>query len=102
MKHRFALAGRLLMLGTSALAAEQSVTLAVPGMTCAACPLTVKTALNRVEGVIRADVSYERREAVVTFENEQTSVAELTRATANAGYPSSLKGADSVKRKGNE
>jgi len=31
--------------------AEQTVTLDVPGMTCAACPITVKTALNRVEGV---------------------------------------------------
>ena len=43
--------------------AEQTVTLDVPGMTCAACPITVKTALNRVEGVRQVDVSFERREA---------------------------------------
>lgn len=32
-------------------AATQTVTLAVPGMTCAACPITVKKALSKVEGV---------------------------------------------------
>ena len=31
-------------------AATQTVTLAVPGMTCAACPITVKKALSKVEG----------------------------------------------------
>ena len=29
----------------------QTVTLSVPGMTCAACPITVKKALSKVEGV---------------------------------------------------
>ena len=71
--------------------AEQTVTLDVPGMTCAACPITVKTALNRVDGVRQVDVSFEQREARVTFEDTQTSVTELTEATANAGYPSILK-----------
>lgn len=71
--------------------AEQTVTLDVPGMTCAACPITVKTALNRVEGVRQVDISFEQHEARVTFEDTQTSVTALTEATANAGYPSSLK-----------
>ena len=71
--------------------AEQTVTLDVPGMTCAACPITVKTALKRVDGVRQVDVSFEQREARVTFEDTQTSVTELTEATANAGYPSTLK-----------
>ncbi len=71
--------------------AEQTVTLDVPGMTCAACPITVKTALKRVEGVREVDVSFLQREARVTFEDTQTTVTRLTEATANAGYPSSLK-----------
>ena len=72
-------------------AAAQTVTLSVPGMTCAACPLTVKKALSRVEGVSRIDVSYARREAVVTFDDARTGVQALTKATANAGYPSEPK-----------
>ena len=71
--------------------AEQTVTLDVPGMTCAVCPITVKTALNRVEGVRDVNISFERREARVTFEDTQTSVAALTEATANAGNPSTRK-----------
>ena len=38
-------------LGTSAWAASQTVTLSVSGMTCAACPITVKKALIKVDGV---------------------------------------------------
>lgn len=72
-------------------AATQTVTLSVPGMTCAACPITVKKALSRVEGVSKIDVSYARLEAVVTFDNAKTDVQALTRATTYAGYPSELK-----------
>ncbi|MGZ0125532.1 mercury resistance system periplasmic binding protein MerP (plasmid) [Klebsiella pneumoniae subsp. pneumoniae] len=69
-------------------AATQTVTLAVPGMTCAACPITVKHALSKVEGVSKG---FEKREAVVTFDDTKASVQKLTKATADAGYPSSVK-----------
>lgn len=72
-------------------AATQTVTLSVPGMTCAACPITVKKALSKVEGVSQVDVTFEKREAVVTFDDAKTSAQKLTEATTNAGYPSSVK-----------
>lgn len=72
-------------------AATQTVTLSVPGMTCAACPITVKKALSKVEGVNQVDVSFDKREAVVTFDDAKTTVQKLTEATTNAGYPSSIK-----------
>lgn len=53
-------------------AASQIITLSVPGMTCAACPITVKKALTKVEGVTKAEVSYEKREAIVTFDDAKT------------------------------
>lgn len=76
---------------STALAAPRTVTLSVPGMTCAACPFTVKKALTRVAGVSKAEVSYERREAVVTFDDTKTTVQKLTKASADAGYPASVK-----------
>ncbi|MAN51513.1 mercury resistance system periplasmic binding protein MerP [Marinimicrobium sp.] len=92
MKARVAFIALLAMLiSTPALADEESVTLSVPGMTCVACPITVKTALNKVKGVLRVEVDYPTREAVVTFDDVKTSVEVLTEATGNAGYPSSLK-----------
>ncbi|QSR85171.1 mercury resistance system periplasmic binding protein MerP [Methylacidimicrobium sp. B4] len=72
-------------------AATQTVTLFVPGMTCAACPITVKKALSKVEGVSRIDVEPKKREVVVTFDDTKTSVEKLTKATKDAGYPSSVK-----------
>lgn len=76
---------------TPAWAATQSVTLAVPGMNCAACPITVRKAISRVDGVSKIDVSFEKREAVVMFDDAKASVEQLTTATGNAGYPSSVR-----------
>ena len=72
-------------------AATQTVTLSVPGMTCAACPITVKKAVSRVEGVSQVAVSFDKREAVVTFDDTKASAQKLTQASANAGYPATLK-----------
>ncbi|MDT8309956.1 MAG: mercury resistance system periplasmic binding protein MerP [Methylophaga sp.] len=71
-------------------ATVQTVILSIPGMNCAACPITVKAALQQVDGVIEVDVRYSDREAVVTFDNIQIIPAELIEATTNAGYPSTL------------
>ncbi|MBI2751633.1 MAG: cation transporter, partial [Burkholderiales bacterium] len=45
----------------------------------------------KVEGVNKVDVTFETREAVVTFDDVKTSVQKLTKATGDAGYPSSVK-----------
>ncbi len=72
-------------------AATQTVTLSVPGMICAACPITVKKALTRVDGVSKAEVNLDKRQAVVTYDDTKTDVETLTKATADAGYPSAAK-----------
>ena len=60
---------------------------------CFSCrwPSTVKKAISKVEGVSKIDVTFETREAVVTFDDAKTSVQKLTKATGDAGYPSSVK-----------
>ena len=72
-------------------AAPQTVTLAVQGMTCAACPITVKQSLKKVNGVLKTDVSFEKKHAVVSFDDQKTNVQALTRATTDAGFPSTVK-----------
>lgn len=72
-------------------AATESVTLSVPGMYCAACPITVKKALSKVEGVTKIEVSFDKREAVVTFDDTKTNVQALLDATKSAGYSSTVK-----------
>jgi mercuric ion binding protein len=71
-------------------AATKSVTLSIPTMDCATCPLIIKTALLRLHGVTRARVSYEHREARVTFDDALVTVTDLTNATAAVGYPALL------------
>jgi mercuric ion binding protein len=85
------LAAWLAFITPPTLAAQKTVMLAVPGMTCAVCPITVKKALTQVDGVTRAEVDYDKKQATVTFDDARTSVDQLARATADAGYPSSLK-----------
>ena len=74
-----------------ALAAQKTVTLAVAGMTCAACPITVKKALTQVNGVTRADVDFNKRQVLVRFDDVKTNLRQLTQATTQAGFPSTLK-----------
>ncbi len=77
--------------GVPAMAATKTVTLAVKGMTCAACPITVRKALDSVKGVEKVEVSFQKKEAVVTYDDSKTNVKALTQATKNAGYPSTVK-----------
>ena len=73
-----------------AVAAEKTVTLAVPGMYCEACPYIVKQTLAKVGGVGQVTTSLATKTATVTFHDQKTNLAALTTATANAGYPSHL------------
>ena len=73
-------------------AATQTVTLSVPGMNCATCPITVKKALTQVSGVNKTEISLDKREAKVSFDDAKTNVEALTRATKDAGYPSTVVG----------
>ena len=72
-------------------AESQTVTLDVPGMTCKFCPITIRKALKKVPGVTDAKADFESKSATVTFDPDKTSVEVLIKATANAGYPSTLK-----------
>jgi periplasmic mercuric ion binding protein len=86
----FTLLSALLAAGLAApsVAAPRTVALDVPSMYCEACPITVKKALSRVPGVSSVGVSFEKKQAVVTFDDAKATVDALTRATANAGFPS--------------
>lgn len=91
MKKLIVVISALLAMSAPSFAGSKSVTLAVPGMTCELCPATVKKALSKVPGVSSVAVSFEKREAVVSFDDSKVSVDALTNATTNVGYPSTVK-----------
>ena len=80
-----------LAFSTPALADSKTVTLSVPSMDCEACPITVKKAIQKVAGVEKVSVTYQPKEAVVTFDDSKANVDKLREATAKAGYPSTVK-----------
>ncbi|MFQ5544682.1 MAG: mercury resistance system periplasmic binding protein MerP [Acidiferrobacterales bacterium] len=79
-----------LFTASSVFADEQTVTLAVKNMTCASCPYIVKQSLAAVPGVSNVKVSFKNKIAIVTFEDSTTTVAALTAATTNSGFPSEV------------
>ena len=78
-------------LSSNVLAESKTVTLSVPDMYCATCPITVKKALQKVEGVEKVTATFEPKQAVVTFDDSKTTLEKLRAATTQAGYPSTLK-----------
>ena len=86
MRHLIVFFVLALGLSVSALAEQQTVTLAVEKMTCALCPFTVSKSIENVEGVTSVDVDYDSKTAQVTFDNAVTDVSTVAAASTNAGY----------------
>jgi len=80
-----------LVASSTALAAERTIVLAVKNMYCADCPFIVRKSHEAVPGGSKAVVSYKDKTAVVTYDDTSADVAALTRATTEAGYPSTPK-----------
>lgn len=68
----------------------QTVTLNVQNMTCAVCPITVKKSLQGVSGVSDVSIDFAKKTASVTYDADKAKSADLTAATTNAGYPSTV------------
>ena len=62
------------------------VTFKVEGMTCVSCETTIQLALERTSGVRRSQVSYDRGEAVVEYDPQQTTPTKLHDAINSTGY----------------
>ena len=76
-------------INSQAFAASQTTTLSVPTMSCASCPLTINAALTRVPGVTSIKSDLAKRQTTVVYDDAKTDLAALSRATADAGFPSS-------------
>lgn len=81
----------VLALALPALAGEPRIArLAVPGMNCTLCPLTVRKALERVPGVLEAKADLVTKTAQAKYDPDQVSAQALAKAVSDAGYPATL------------
>ena len=71
-------------------ATPKTITLDVQNMTCKLCPITVKKSLEKVSGVSAVKVDFDKKTAIVTYDSDKAKPDELTNATTNAGYPSTV------------
>ena len=92
---KFAVALIMSLVLTSGIAAasdiEQTAIFNVEKMTCATCPIAVRKAMLRVDGVKEVNVDLDSKTAVVTYDAELTTPAEIGSASTDVGFPASLR-----------
>lgn len=76
----------------AASATVRTATLHVEGMTCGSCATAVKHVLKKVDGVTDASVSYEEKQAVVTYDPKAVTPEQIARAVGEklAGYKATV------------
>lgn len=75
-----------LRLSAVSAAAVDTVVLQIEGMTCGGCTLATRKVLERLDGVSKANVGYERKRAVVTYDPAKVTVAQMIAAVATLKY----------------
>ncbi len=73
-------------------AAVKSATFSIENMTCALCPVTVKKAMEQVNGVQSVEIDFAAKTATVAFDPAVTNIKAIGAASTNAGYPATVKG----------
>lgn len=68
----------------------KTVHLKVVGMTCGGCVVGTRTVLTRLNGVTKAEISYERQEAIVTYDPAKVTIAQIVAAIKTLGYTATV------------
>lgn len=79
---------------SSAKASEKTTCLRVEGMTCAACSVTIKTAVKKLDGIVSVKIDKSHNSATVIFNDQETSAVHIANAITIAGYKASEKVCD--------
>ena len=65
---------------------ESTYEINITGMTCSGCEEHVKLEIGKLSGISGLEVSYEKANAVVTFDESKTNIDEVKAAVDNTGY----------------
>lgn len=71
---------------------RHEVVLSMPDMSCPICPITVRRALNGVDGVYEAEADLETKQARAVFDPARTDPEALIAAIENTGFSATVKG----------
>ena len=84
-----AFAGKSETAATAKAATLAKAQFAVENMTCATCPISVRNAMMRVEGVKSVDVDFDTKIATVEYDPAITTPQAIGAASDAVGYPAS-------------
>lgn len=65
---------------------KQQKTFKIEGMTCSSCEEEVSYEVNKLTGIIKTNVSYEKGIAIVEFDSTKTNQQEIKSAITKTGY----------------
>ncbi|MBG9796488.1 heavy metal translocating P-type ATPase [Brevibacillus laterosporus] len=70
---------------------KEKAELLITGMTCAACATRIEKGLNKLPGVMEANVNLTMERATVVYQPSETTMVDLIKKVENLGYGASLK-----------
>jgi mercuric transport protein len=85
-----ALAARQAELVSASAVEPRTVTLRIEGMTCGGCAIAARKVLERLDGVQKAEVSYEKQRAVVTYDPDKVTLGQMIGAVKQLGYTATV------------
>lgn len=90
MKHVWKMLALGILFSASLTAAandQRTISISVEKMTCATCPITVRAAMRRVNGVKTVNVDLESKTATVTYDASVTNASDIADASSDIGFP---------------
>lgn len=78
-------------------ATQDTVALHIEGMTCGGCTIATRKVLERLDGVAKADVDYDLKRAIVTYDRTKVTVPQMIAAVATLKYTATVIAPDALR-----
>jgi mercuric ion binding protein len=69
---------------------NHQATFSIEKMTCATCPITVRKAMQRVDGVKEVTVDFDSKTATVIYDVSLTDTKQIAASSDDVGFPATL------------
>ena len=64
----------------------KEIKLKIEGMHCTGCSSRLEKALNNTDGVESATVSFEKKQAIITYNESQTDIEQIKQIIQDTGF----------------
>ena len=64
----------------------KEIKLKIEGMHCAGCSTRLEKVLNNTDGIEKAEVNFEQKEATITYNESQTNIEKIKEEIEDAGF----------------